>query len=84
MRQIGTKSAFILTRRKTMMNKKALEDEFYDLFTTQVFELAAAGQPQSKIPELAVNKASDMMMQKHGISLPEMLRIVENSIKNHG
>jgi hypothetical protein len=65
-------------------NTAALEKEFFDLWETQVFELAAMNYEKSKIAEVATNKASEMMIRKHGLSVPDMVRIVEKALKTRG
>jgi hypothetical protein len=63
-------------------NTTAYQKEFLDLWQTQVFEMAAMNVEQSRIAELSVNKASEIMMRKHGLSMPEMVRIIESSMKS--
>jgi hypothetical protein len=60
-----------------------VESEFYDLLPTTVFEMMAAGYGQSEVPELAMNRTADIIMRKYGIAMPEMVKFIERTAKNH-
>jgi hypothetical protein len=77
--------AFSLFLRPTQSRvyQKALENEFYNLFLEKVFEMKELGYKNEEIPQLATNKASDIIMNKYGITMPEMAKIIENAIRKN-
>lgn len=65
-------------------NKPDLEKEFWDLMQQKTFELFAAGADQADVPRLAVNGASDILMNKYGLSMDEMVKIVKKALQRFG
>jgi hypothetical protein len=65
------------------MGYKQVEDEFVNLFQQYTFEEAekylSAGQTvnQKELSERVVNRACEELMRKYGITMPEMVSIVE-------
>jgi hypothetical protein len=64
-------------------SRESLEKEFYDLMQSQAFEMMGLGHNISEVPKLATNKAADILMKKYGISMPDMVKIIEGSMKKH-
>jgi hypothetical protein len=65
-------------------NKKPdLEDEFYNLFQQQAFEMMGMGASPSDVAELATNKAAEIMMTKYSIPMPSMVKIIERAMRRH-
>lgn len=63
--------------------KPDLEDEFYDLMQQQAFEMMGMGISPAEVPELATNKAAEIMMRKYAIPLPSMVKIIEKAMLRH-
>ena len=67
-------------------NHKEIEREFIDLSQLYTFEEAqkflSAGKSidQNEISKIVVNRASDELMRKYSISMPEMVKIVEQAV----
>ena len=67
------------------INHKKVEDEFIDLCQTYMFEEAerflSTGQPidSKEISKRVVNRASEELMRKYSITMPEMVKIVERA-----
>ena len=67
------------------IDHKKVEDEFIDLFQQYTFEEAerflSTGQSveQNELSMRVVNRASEELMRKYSITMPEMARIVERA-----
>ena len=68
---------------------RQIEQEFFDLWETTVFEttakLLSSGQPTDNeaITKTAVNRASEVIMNKYSLSTSQMVAIIERAFDSH-
>lgn len=73
--------AIFLQDTRSKASSEVLEDEFYNVFQEKTFEMMGTGYDISEIPKLATNKAAEIIMKKHGIAMPDMVKIIKNAIQ---